>query len=60
MCLKTENKENNKCCCAINLISALIAAVGISALFFSGLIASITTLIVITLILSILGTCGKI
>lgn len=61
------NKENDFCCCVITLLSALIGAVGIAAVFFGGLIASVTTLLVVTLILGILSLlfivinaiCGK-
>lgn len=55
MCYRDENKDNNPCCCAITIISALVAAIGVAAIFFAGLIASVTTLIVITLVLGILG-----
>lgn len=61
------NKENDFCCCVITLLSALIGAVGIAAVFFGGLIASVTTLLVITLIVGIISllfivinaVCGK-
>ena len=49
------NKENDFCCCVITLLSALIGAIGIAAVFFGGLIASVTTLLVVTLILGILS-----
>lgn len=49
------NKENNLCCCAITVLSALLGAAGIAAVFFGGFIASITTLLVITLILGIIS-----
>lgn len=55
MCFRNENGNNNSCCCAITIISALIAAIGIAAIFFAGVVTSITTLIVITLVLGILG-----
>lgn len=61
------DKENDFCCCIITLLSVLIGAVGIAAVFFGGLIVSITTLLVITLILGIISllfivinaVCGK-
>jgi len=49
------NKDNNGCCCALTIIGSLIGAAGIAALFFAGLIASITALSVITLIFGIIS-----
>ncbi len=49
------NKDNKSCCCFTAILSALLGAAGIAAVFFSGLIGSIITLIYITLILGILG-----
>ena len=49
------DKENDFCCCIITLLAVLIGAVGIAAVFFGGLIVSITTLLVITLILGIIS-----
>lgn len=53
MCM---NKEmNNFYCPIVTIIGTLIASIAIAAVFFSGLISSITTLLYITLILGILG-----
>lgn len=49
------NKTNNACCCIFSIIASLIAAVGIAAVFYTGLIVSVATLIYFTLILGILG-----
>lgn len=50
------NQENNHaCCCIFSIIASLIVAIGIAVVFYSGLIASIATLIYFTLILGILG-----
>lgn len=48
------NKENN-CCCALGIISSLLAAVGIAVAVFAGLITGIITLVYITLIVAILS-----
>lgn len=49
-------KEKSNCCsCIFNIISSLLVATGIAAVFFAGLVTSIQTLIYITLILGILG-----
>jgi len=65
MCM---NKEaNSLCCCIFTIITSLLSAAGISALFFSSLITSVTALLVVTLVLGILGLlyvlfttfCGK-
>ena len=54
MCLKTENKEfSNLCCCIITVLSAIISAIGISSVFYLGLLESIATLTIITLALGI-------
>lgn len=52
MCLK---KDNSSCCCAVTIVSALVGAIGIAALFFAGLITSVISITIITLILGILG-----
>lgn len=49
------NKDNNLCCCIFNIIASLLVAAGVAAIFFAGLITSITFLLYITLILGILG-----
>lgn len=48
-------EKNNVCNCITTILSSLLLAAGISAVFFNGLIPSIITLIIITLILGILG-----
>lgn len=48
-------ETNNFFCFIITIITSLLVAAGISAVFYSGLITSITTLIYITLVLGILG-----
>lgn len=50
-----DKEKNNICDCVITILSSLLLAAGISAVFFSGLIPSILTLIIITLIFGILG-----
>lgn len=53
MCM---NKGNNHfCCCIFSLIASLIAAIAISAVFYTGLITSVATLIYFTLVVGILG-----
>ena len=52
MCINKE--KNNICCCIFTIIASLIAAAGIAATFYSGLITSVTTLLYFTLILGIL------
>lgn len=49
------NRENNSCCCAITIISALLGALGIAGIYYSGLLGGILPIVYITLILSILG-----
>lgn len=49
------NKENSICCCVLSILSALLVAAGVASVFFAGLISSILTLIIITLILGIIG-----
>lgn len=53
MCM---NKEKNiSCCCIFTIIASLLTAAGIAAVFFSGLITSVATLLYFTLILGIIG-----
>ena len=50
------NKEKNISCCFIfTIIASLLTATGIAAVFFSGLITSVATLLYFTLILGIIG-----
>lgn len=49
------NKENNICCCIFTIIAGLLAAAGIAAAFFAGLVASITVLLILTLVFGILA-----
>lgn len=49
------NKENNECCCALTIIGSLLLAAGVAAVFYSGIVTSILTLIIITLIFGILS-----
>ena len=51
-------EKSNSCSCVFGIISSLLVAVGIAAVFFSGLLTSIAALIYITLILGILGLIG--
>lgn len=53
MCMKKE--ENCFYCPVITVLVTLLSAAGIAAIFYAGLIASITTLLYVTLILGILG-----
>lgn len=46
------------CNCIFNIIAGLIVAAGIAAVFYAGLITSIITLVVITLILGSLSLIG--
>ena len=46
--------KNNICICIFNIIASLLVAAGVAAVFFAGLVASIFTLIIITLILGTL------
>ncbi len=50
-----DKEKNSICDCIISILTSLLLAVGISAVFFNGLIPSILTLIIITLILGIIG-----
>lgn len=49
------NRENNSCCCAITIISALLGALGIAGIYYGGFLTGILPIVYITLILSILG-----
>ena len=51
-------EKSNTCSCIFNIISSLLVAAGIAAIFFSGLIGTIEVLIFITLILGILALIG--
>lgn len=53
MCMKKE--ENCFYCPVITILGTLLSAAGIAAIFYAGLIASITTLLYVTLILGVLG-----
>ncbi len=48
-------KQNSICNCILNVLFSLFAGIGIAAVFFTGLLTSISILIYITLILGILG-----
>ena len=50
--------KNNICTCIFNIIASLVAAAGIAAVFFAGLVTSIITLVIITLILGGLVLIG--
>lgn len=54
MCM-TNKETNNKYCCIFTIIAILLTAASIAAVFFSGLITSVATLLFFTLILGILG-----
>lgn len=51
-------EKSNTCSCTFNIITSLLVATGIAAVFFSGLIGAIEVLIFITLILAILALIG--
>ncbi len=51
-------EKSNSCSCIFNIISSVIAAVGIAGVFYAGLVTTIAALIYITLILGILGLVG--
>lgn len=48
-------EKNNVCQCLFNILTSLLVGVSVAAVFYTGLVTSITTLIYITLILGILG-----
>ena len=50
--------KNNICTCIFNIITSLVVAAGIAAVFFAELVTSIITLIIITLILGGLTLIG--
>lgn len=50
--------KNNVCICIFNIIASLLVAAGVAAVFFAGLVASILTLVIITLILGALVLIG--
>ena len=52
MCMN--KSTNNPCCCLFSIVGTLLAAVGIAAIFYSGLITTIATLLYVTLVLGIL------
>lgn len=54
------NRENNSCCCAITIISALLGALGIAGIYYGGFLTGILPIVYITLILSILGLLYRI
>jgi len=53
MCINKET--NSSCCCIFSILSAILVGVSISAIFFTGLITSIITLVYITLVVGILA-----
>lgn len=53
-----KEKSNNCSYELFNFIASLLSAVGITAVFYIGLVASISVLVYITLILGILGFAG--
>lgn len=53
-----KEKSNNCSCKLFNFIASLLSAVGIAAVFYTGLVATIAVLNYITLILGILGLIG--
>ena len=50
--------KNNICTCIFNIIASLVVSAGIAAVFFAGLVTSIITLVIITLILGGLTLIG--
>lgn len=48
------NRENNSCCCAITIISALLGALGIAGIYYGGFLTGILPIVYITLVLSVL------
>lgn len=48
------NRENNSCCCAITIISALLGALGIAGIYYGGFLAGILPIVYITLVLGVL------
>lgn len=53
-----KEKSNNCSCKLFNFIASLLSAVGIAAVFYTGLVTTIAVLNYITLILGILGLIG--
>lgn len=52
-------ERSNICSCKLfNILSSLIAAVGIAAVFYTGLVTTISVLFYITLVLGVLGFIG--
>lgn len=49
------NQENNICSCLFNILASIIGAIGIAAIFYAGLITSIITLVIITLIFGVIS-----
>ena len=49
------NKEDNACCCILTIIGSLLLAAGVAAVFYTGIVTSILTLIILTLIFGILS-----
>ncbi len=49
------NRENNSCCCAITIISALLGALGIAGIYYGGFLVGILPIVYITLVLGVLG-----
>lgn len=52
MCMN--KSTNNPCCCLFSIVGTLLAAIGIAAIFYSGLITTIPILLYATLVLGIL------
>lgn len=50
--------KNDICTCIFNIIASLVVSAGIAAVFFAGLVTSIITLVIITLILGGLTLIG--
>lgn len=54
-------KEKSNCCsCFFSILSSLLVAAGISAVFYTGIVTAIPVLIYITLVLGILAFIGLI
>ena len=49
------NRDNTTCCCLFTIVGSLLAAAGIAAVFFAGLITAVAALLYITLILGLAG-----
>jgi len=48
------NKENNDCY-LLSLVSSILGAIGIAAVFYTGIITSVIALVAVTLVLGIIS-----